>query len=67
MYSDNNLLVVVVWCSRVSVVSRAQPADMNMSRSDRKLPLVKALACSCMIWRGVWNVMEEQMMNLKLL
>lgn len=50
MHSDKDLFSEVVGCSGVSVVSRAQPADSNMSRADGKLPLVRPLGCGCVGW-----------------
>lgn len=58
MHSDNHLFNEVVCCSGVSVVSRAHPPDSNMSRADRKLPLVRALGCRCVVWSGGWSGME---------
>lgn len=67
MHCDNNLFTEVVCCSIVSVVSRAQPADSNMSRTDRKLPLPRALGCGSVVWMGGWSGVEGEMMSLKLL
>lgn len=66
VHSDNDLFREAVCCSRVSVVSRAQPAHSNMCRADRKLPLVRALGCDCVIQMAGWSGMEEEMMGLKL-
>lgn len=65
-HSDNDLFREAVCCSGVSVVSKAQPADSNMCRADRKLPLVRALGCGRVIRMHGWSGMEEEMMGVKL-